>query len=219
MYLLLEAFSFPSPQNQNLIAPYRFLQLVVLRATGRVRFAMPPQQNLSGSPFCMDWLHQSTTSSQPFSQFSAAPTHYVDAEYTPNQGMWSMGYSFAPQTPSFGIRDGFDEPSSTRTSSSAPLSMPSVSAVQPVPIYSALESRLPRVQDFYETSNNQSDQSHERPMHPPPKPRKSALRSLTLTPMDWEKHRDEIKRLYKDEDGTLPDTIKIMTKSFGFTAS
>jgi hypothetical protein len=169
MYLLLEAFSFPSPQNQNLIAPYRFLQLVVLHATGRVPFAMPPQQNLSGSPFSMDWPHQSTTSSQPFSQFSGAPTHYVDAEYTPNQEIGSKGYSFAPQTPSFGLRDGFDESLSTRLSLSAPFSMPSVSAVQPVPIYSALEPRLPRVQDFYETSNSQSDQSHQRHMHPSPK--------------------------------------------------
>jgi hypothetical protein len=143
----------------------------------------------------------------------------VDAEYTPNQGMGSMGYSFAPQAPSFGLRDGFDESPSTRSSLSAPLSTPSVSAVQPLPIYSALESRLPRVQEFYETTNSQSDQSHQWPMHPPPKPRKSALRSLTLTPMDWEEHRDEIKRLYKDEDRTLPETIKIMTKSFGFTAS
>jgi Clr5 domain len=97
--------------------------------------------------------------------------------------------------------------------------MPSVSAVQPVPIYSTLEPRLPRVQDFYETSNSQSDQSHQWPMHPPPKPRKSAPRTLNLDPMNWEQHRDEIKRLWKDEDRTLPETIQIMTKSFGFTAS
>lgn len=181
---------------------------------------MPPQQNSSGSPFSMDWLHQSTTASQPFSHFSAIPNHYIEAEYTSNQGMGLMGSSFAPQALSFGLRDGvIDELPSMRSNSSGPSNIPPVSAVRPASMDSTLEHRLPRVQDFYEPRKSQPDHSHQRPMQPPPKPRRSAPHTLTQTPINWEEHLDEITRLWKNEDRTLPETIKIMTKEFGFTAS
>jgi hypothetical protein len=191
MYLLLEAFylPFPHPNTISYSTRYSFQQ---------VRFAMNPSHDSNNSSFGQHWLHQYS---------SAAPEHYADVQDTSSQ---TMGYSFAPSTQAFGLRDGFDDSPGMQPSVSPPSAMTSASTVQPILLSST---------DFNKTSRSQSDQFHEQPMHPPPPPQKSTPRTRTLTPSDWEKYHDEIKKLWKDQGRPLKETKKVMRENFGFTAS
>lgn len=51
------------------------------------------------------------------------------------------------------------------------------------------------------------------------KPRRSGPRVSALKLPDWEKHRDQIKKLYIDESKSLQETRNIMSAEFGFTSS
>jgi len=172
---------------------------------------MHPQQNPSDSSFGGHWYHQ--IPNQTSLPSSAPPTYYADPEDAPPQ---ETSYSFAPSYSSFYLRNGFDELPSIRPSLSNTSSIEFASTVQPIPTNSAVESRLPSLQDIAETDNSQEDQSHERPMQPPPKPRKSMSRTHTLAPSDWEKHRAKIRSLWIDGKKTLPETMEIMAEKFEF---
>ncbi|KAF4625886.1 hypothetical protein G7Y89_g12275 [Cudoniella acicularis] len=177
---------------------------------------MHPQQNSSDFAFGGHWPHQAPISNQPESQFLAPSTHYGKVEDGPHQ---ALSYSFVPLVPSFGLGDSSNNPPSIRSSLSAPLATAFTAPVQSTPTSSTVGSRFPPLQNFSKTGSSQSDQSYERPIHPPPRPRKSMPRTLTLTPSAWEKHHGEIKKLWIDENKTLPETMKIMADNFGFEPS
>jgi hypothetical protein len=47
----------------------------------------------------------------------------------------------------------------------------------------------------------------------------SDRRTKTKMPLDWEKIRPDVQRLYKDEDKPLADVITFVEQKYGFQAS
>ncbi|CZR60682.1 uncharacterized protein PAC_10578 [Phialocephala subalpina] len=176
---------------------------------------MDSRQNSSDFSFGGHWPHQDSSSNQP-SQFYGQSTHFGDVD---NASHPSMSYSFAPPVPSFVLQDRFDDPSSSQPNSSAPPGTAFTGSIQAMPTSSTVGPRLPPLQESSMTSSAQSGRFDEPFIHPPPRPRESVSRTLTLNPSDWEKHHDEIKRLYIDENKTLPETMEIMANELGFEPS
>ena len=176
---------------------------------------MHSQQNSNDSALCGHWLPQDPISSQPESQFLAPSAHYGEVEDATHH---AMSYSFAPPAPSFGPQDSFNELPSIQPSLSAPSGTTFTPTVQSMPMSSTVGSRLPSLQHISKTGSSQSDQSYEQSIHPFPKPRKPMPRTSTTT-SDWEEHYDKIKRLWIDENKTLPETMEIMANAHGFKPS
>jgi hypothetical protein len=61
----------------------------------------------------------------------------------------------------------------------------------------------------------------QQPFAPPPIPGRhtSASRRSKYSSLDWDAHRESIRRLYMDEEKPLKETMEIMAEQHGFYAS
>jgi hypothetical protein len=172
---------------------------------------MGSQENPNHYSFSSHWYHPIQASGQPSLQFSAPSTQYEEVE---NPVIPRGSNSFIASIDSSHIRYNLDDLPNLRSNVPALSTAASSSIFQSVSAASAVHDPSP--QDFTETESNQAHHPHERPMLPPSNPRTYGPSAQTLSPSDWGKQKDEIRRLWIDENKTLPEVMKTMADNHHF---